>query len=121
MGMIIVMQFRSQTGPFCRDCGLATFRDMTASTLIGGWWGYLSLVICPITVLINLVRRGAVAKLPPPMPPPNGQHRGHPRAHPMDPGKPLMTRPAALVGMALPLVPILGFIGIAVLGAVTGG
>jgi len=25
-GLLIVMQFRKAPGPFCRDCGLATFR-----------------------------------------------------------------------------------------------
>jgi hypothetical protein len=74
---------------------------MTERTLIQGWWGYASTIITPITVLINLVRRGAVARLDPP--------RRHPAVQaaapaPMDPGKPLLSRPMALIGMAIPLL-----------------
>lgn len=101
-GMIIVMQFLRQPGPFCRDCGLATFRGMTARTLVQGWWGYFSFVITPFTVLTNLVRRGKVAALPAPAPPPSGQHR-----RPMDPGAPLLARPMALAGLAIPLVALI--------------
>ena len=48
--MILIMSFLHTKGPFCRDCGLAVFRDMTAKTLIGGWWGYISFIATPITV-----------------------------------------------------------------------
>jgi hypothetical protein len=98
-GMIVIMQFLHLKGPFCRDCGLATFRDMTARTLLQGWYGYVSFVVTPITVLINLVRRGKVAGLPAPTPPPSGQH-----GRPMDPGAPLLARPMALAGLAIPVV-----------------
>ncbi|MBO2454226.1 hypothetical protein J4573_44565 [Actinomadura barringtoniae] len=98
-GMIIMMSFLHMKGPFCRDCGLSVFRDMTAKTLIGGWWGYLSFAITPFTVLINLVRRGKVAGLGPPMPPPDGSEHGTPA----DPGPPLMTRPMAIIGAGIPL------------------
>jgi hypothetical protein len=104
-GMIIIMQFRHLEGPYCRDCGLATFRKMTADTLIQGWYGYLSFVITPITVLINLARRGTVAKLPPPQPPAQGPSR-----RPMDPGQPLLTRPAAIIGLAIPVVLLMAFV-----------
>jgi hypothetical protein len=95
--MVIIMQFLSLKGPFCRDCGLATFRDMTAKTLIQGWWGYASSIITPITVLINAVRRGKVASLPAPRPPAQGPHR-----RPLDPGATLFARPTAVIGMAIP-------------------
>ncbi len=101
-GMILIMRFVHLKGPFCRDCGLATFRRLTANTLIRGWYGYASSVITPITVLINLIRRGKVASLPAPVPPPVGPSR-----HPMDPGAPLMARPVALIGLSIPVVVIL--------------
>lgn len=101
-GMIIIMQFLRQPGPFCRDCGLATFRSMTARTLLQGWWGYFSFIITPFTVLTNLVRRGKVAGLPAPTPPPSGQHK-----RPMDPGAPLFARPMALAGLAIPFVALI--------------
>lgn len=115
-GMIVMMTFLSLDGPFCRDCGLSTFRRMTASTLIAGWWGYASFLITPVTVVINLVRRGKVADLPAPVPPPNG-----PSQHPMDPGKPLLARPQAIIGLALPGTVFVLFLILMIIGAVTGG
>lgn len=104
-GMVLIMQFLSASGPFCRDCGLATFRSMTAKTLIQGWYGYASLMITPITVLINLARRGQVANLPAPQLVPDGMCRT-----PMDPGPPLFARPSAVIGLALPFLVIGGCI-----------
>jgi hypothetical protein len=116
-GMVIMMTFLSLAGPFCRDCGLSTFRRMTASTLIAGWWGYASFLITPVTVIINLVRRGKVANLPAPVPPPNGG----PSRQPMDPGAPLLARPQALIGLALPGVVFVLFLVVIIVGATTGG
>ena len=98
-GFIVMMRFLSLDGPFCRDCGLSTFRGMTARTLVQGWYGYASLIITPITVLMNLARRGKVAKLPAPQPNPYGPSRP-----PMDPGAPLLQRPMAIVGLGIPFV-----------------
>jgi hypothetical protein len=109
--MIILMTFLSQEGPFCRDCGLATFRRMTGSTLLAGWWGALSMFITPLTVLINVVRRIKVAGLPAPMPPPAG-----PYEQPMDPGKPLLARPSGLIGVFLPIAVVLFLIVASALG-----
>jgi len=98
-GMIVLMRFLSYKGPFCRDCGLGTFRHMTSRTLVQGWYSYGSLVAAPITILVNLVRRSKVAKLAPPQPNPYGPSRA-----PMDPGKPLLARPMAWAGLAIPFV-----------------
>ena len=98
-GMIVIMRFLTQRGPFCRDCGLATFRQMTARTLVQGWYGYASFIITPFTVLINLLRRGKVANLPAPQPLP-----GVPSRAPLDPGAPLLARPSAIIGLAIPFV-----------------
>jgi hypothetical protein len=96
-GMIIIMRFLSLDGPFCRDCGLSTYRSMTARTLVQGWWGYASFIITPLTVLWNFIPRSKVASLPPPRPAAHGQsHR------PLDPGSPLLLRPMALIGLAIP-------------------
>ncbi|GAA2131533.1 hypothetical protein [Actinomadura napierensis] len=110
-GMILMMSFLHTKGPFCRDCGLAVFRDMTAKTLIGGWWGYISFIATPVTVLINLTRHGKVASLAPPMPPPDGS----PHRHPADPGPPLMSRPIAIIGALVPalLIILIILIGVA--------
>jgi hypothetical protein len=95
-GFVIVMRFLSIEGPFCRDCGLGTFRTMTSRTLVQGWWGYASFVITPIIVLLNLVRRGTVADLAAPRPNPHGPSRP-----PLHPGAPLMARPMTWAGLLI--------------------
>jgi hypothetical protein len=96
-GLIVLMQFLSTEGPFCRNCGLGTFRHMTSRTLVQGWYGYGSAIITPITVLINLFRRNKVAKLAPPQPNPYGPSRP-----PMDPGPRLLQRPMTWIGLLIP-------------------
>ena len=112
-GMLVIMQFIHSKGPFCRDCGLAVFRTMTAKTLIQGWWGYASSVITPITVLINAVRRGKVASLPAPRPPQDGR----PYRRPLDPGPALFARPSALIGALLPGIVLLLIVVLIVVAA----
>jgi hypothetical protein len=104
-GFVILMRFLSLEGPFCRDCGLATFRNMTAKTLWQGWYGYFSLFVTPVTVLINVVRRDKVASLPAPQPAPDGSGRA-----PMDPGKPLLARPGAIIGLCIPFAVVILFV-----------
>jgi hypothetical protein len=110
-GIIIVMQFLSQKGPFCRDCGISTVRTMSAKTLVQGWWGYASFVITPITLLINLFQRLKFKDMPAPRPAPDGNSIA-----PMPLGKPVFLRPA----MIFLLVPILAISAI-VVAVVSGG
>ncbi|AYF77925.1 hypothetical protein D7D52_33515 [Nocardia yunnanensis] len=94
-GMVFIMQFRKLPGPYCRDCGLASFRKMTGDSLVQGWWGPMSAIIAnPVTLLINTVNRARLQQLPPPIP-------GAPSL-PMDPGRPLWQRPS-IIGAFLPL------------------
>ncbi|MET7419387.1 hypothetical protein [Dactylosporangium sp. NPDC005555] len=104
-GLIIAMQFRHVDGPFCRDCGLATFRELTSKTLIQGWYSYGSFFIAPFIVLWNLINRGKVASLAPPQPSPYGGAQ-----RPMDPGRPLMARPASIIGVFVPFILIVALI-----------
>ncbi len=110
-GMLVVMRFLSNSGPFCRDCGLGVFRHMTSRTLVQGWYGYASFVITPFTVLMNLARRGSVANLPAPQPNPYGPSRP-----PMDPGPRLLERPLTWLGILIPFA----LIGLIVLAASQG-
>jgi hypothetical protein len=105
-GMILVMQFLHQKGPFCRDCGIATFRSMTSKTLIQGWWGYISFIITPFIVLWNVIQRLRLGKLSPPAADPNGNS-----GTPMPVGKPLLLR-AGSIGLVFPLA-VVGVIGYA--------
>jgi hypothetical protein len=114
-GMIVIMQFLRRFGPFCRDCGLATYRDMTSKSLVEGWWGPMSLFVNPITMLTNLGPRSRVALLPAPV-------AGAPR-RPLDPGKPMTQRPAMLM-VLLPLIlvglPFLATIVLVIIGLLFG-
>ncbi|GAA1906417.1 hypothetical protein [Streptantibioticus ferralitis] len=101
-GMLLMMRFVHLKGPFCRTCGTAVFRDMTTKTLWQGWWSPFSLVaINPITIIINLIARSRINKLPQPVP-------GQPGAQ-LNPGKPMTSRPAVLV-VLLPLAWWIGLI-----------
>jgi hypothetical protein len=104
--MIIIMRFLRRPGPYCRDCGLATYREMTSKSLLQGWWGLLSVIINPIVMLTNLAPRRAVAALPPPVP-------GAPRM-PLNPGKPMIRRPA----MLMLLLPVLAIVALVVFGVI---
>ena len=101
-GFVIIMRFLSVPGPFCRDCGMATFRRMTSRTLVQGWYGWASFVITPVTVLINLLRRGRVAHLAAPRPNPYAPSRP-----PLDPGPRLLQRPLTIVGLAVPFAVVM--------------
>lgn len=111
-GLIIMMQFRHVDGPFCRDCGMATFREMTSKTLIQGWYGYASFFITPFIVLWNIINRGKVASLAPPQPSPYGGAR-----QPMNPGQRLLARPISIIGLCVPFALIIGLILVIVLSS----
>lgn len=99
-GMIVLMRFRHLDGPFCRDCGVAVFREMTGKTLLQGWWGLASFFITMWIVAKNAILRRRFASLAVPLRDPAVQA---PNARPFDPGKPLLRRAAAL-GLLVPLV-----------------
>lgn len=96
-GFLVMMRFLKLEGPFCRTCGIATHRAMTAKSLWQGWWGLASMVINPITMLLNLPQRMKINKLAPPAP---GAQRP-----PMDPGRPLFKR-FAILGLLVPALVI---------------
>jgi len=102
-GFLIMMRFLKLQGPFCRSCGIATYRDMTAKSLWQGWWGIASAIINPVTMLINLPERAKFNRLAEPVPGAPGQ--------PMNPGKPLFRR-AAILGLVVPI----SVIGLIVVG-----
>ncbi|WP_282797875.1 hypothetical protein [Streptomyces sp. CC224B] len=86
------MSFLKTRGTFCRMCALAVVRDMSASTLLLGWWSPFSLIATPLTLVANLVRWVQLRR----MAQPHGGWR-----HPLDAGRPLLRRPAALTGMGV--------------------
>ncbi|MFI2203732.1 hypothetical protein ACH47Z_23730 [Streptomyces sp. NPDC020192] len=95
-GMLIVMRNLWRKGTFCHPCGLAVFRKMQSDTLAKGWWGPMSMIITPITLLINLFTLSKIRKLPAPT---AALGPG------LDPGLPVFRRPAGMFG----LLPLSGF------------
>lgn len=107
-GMIIMWTFLSLHGPFCRDCGIATFRRMTSQTLVAGWWGVISFFVNLGVVCANLASRQTVARLPAPTPPAYG-----PWERPMEHGRPVLARWYVIVMLVL----LAFFVGSSVLDA----
>lgn len=105
-GMIILAQWRSARGLFCRTCGTALLRKMTAHTLALGWWGLISLFIgTPFTLITNAGAGRALRRLPAP-----GPHGPQ-----LDPGRPLLRR----AGTYVPVVSVALIVVLAVTAVVT--
>jgi hypothetical protein len=94
-GMVVVMQFRSAPGPFCRDCGTALVRKLASDTMWQGWWGYFSFLATPVVLVIDFVLFLRLSGLAWPV-----RAQGSPA--PLDKGRPVFLRPGAL-GLLLPL------------------
>lgn len=97
-GYVLLRRTVTFSGPFCRDCGIATFRKSTARTLVAGWWGYFSVLITPWYLITNLLHRGKVAKLPAP------QSAFEGRA-PLSVGRPVYLR-WQMIGVLFPFIVI---------------
>lgn len=107
-GIIVVMRFLKLRGPFCRVCGDATVRDMSAKTLVQGWWSYLGAPMTIITLLLNLGPHNKLKQLPPPAPGTHGPQ--------LDPGVPLSKRPHMFM-LLLPVGWIITVIALIATGA----
>lgn len=110
-GMIVVMRSLRRKGTMCRTCGLATFREMQANTMVQGWWGPMSVVITPITLLINLASLSTIRRIPEPV---SAGHRP-----PLNPGKSVFARPQGILGL-IPLCLVLAVVLLAVIGMAAG-
>jgi hypothetical protein len=113
VGMLFLFRHLTTSGPFCRDCGLRVFRDMTSDTLMLGWWSIVSLVANPFTIIGNLRRRAAVARLATPQRDPAVQAS---LPAPLDPGKPVLRRFQSWFGPAIVTVLTVGIALAAVIG-----
>jgi hypothetical protein len=96
VGALIMHTMWTAPGPYCRDCGMHTFRRQTTKTLTLGWCSVGAIVLTPFFLLMNISARGKVASLPAPQPRMDG--RGQ---RPLDPGTPVFQRPGAYVYPAL--------------------
>ncbi|QLY32839.1 LppU/SCO3897 family protein [Nocardia huaxiensis] len=97
-GWLLVMQFLTMAGPFCRTCGLDAFRRMTVPTAWAGWWGMISPLFTVYALVVNASARSKVAAL------------GMPEAY-TEPSKPLLPKRVSRLeglGFILPVVLIAG-------------
>ncbi|GAB7109399.1 hypothetical protein JCM4814A_77130 [Streptomyces phaeofaciens JCM 4814] len=91
-GLLVAMRTDKAQGPLCRTCATAIHRQMTTKTLAGGWFSPMSLfLLCWLTLAANVHAHFKIAKLPHPAPTPATLH----------PGKPILQRPLAYVGLSL--------------------
>jgi len=93
------------SGPFCRDCGIATFRNATEWQLANTMRSGQAILWMPSVLFANLGARRRVGRLDPP---------GHPSfvATPLERGRPLLLR--GRIAMALVPIAVL-VVGIAAL------
>lgn len=97
-GRILWMVHKTYKGPFCRDCGMAMFREHQNGTLFQGWFGMFSFFITPITLLLNLVAWERLRALGPPQR--DSQVKSRIPA-PLNPGKPLLSRVGPYVAVVV--------------------
>jgi DnaJ domain len=103
-GNVIFARSRQVKGMLCRDCGLATGREMQSTTLNLGWWGLVSAILTPFAVIGNGSELSKLAKLTPPADAPQAGLAA------LDPGKPVLQRPSGGLLAALAVLFVLGVI-----------
>ncbi|WP_172384711.1 hypothetical protein [Streptomyces sp. MNP-20] len=102
-GLLVIMRFQSEAGPWCRVCGIALVRHLTTRTLWQGWWSPFSLaLLTPFTLISNLAAYRRLTALEPPGPVAPGA------ARPLE-GAPVLKRPLAYVAL-VPLIWAVWFI-----------
>jgi hypothetical protein len=87
---------RTFRGIYCRDCGLAMFRQRMSATLLTGWWGFIHFFINLYAILTNLSARSQLMRLAPPTRDPGASF--------LDPGRPVFLRPGFLISAGVAAV-----------------
>ncbi|MFF4699956.1 hypothetical protein [Streptomyces chattanoogensis] len=91
-GLLMVMRFHRELGPFCRSCGIAMVRHLSTKTMWQGWWSPFSLIFSLVTLLTNFLTGRKLAALAPPGPTAPGYER-------LPEGEPIHRRPLAYVAI----------------------
>jgi hypothetical protein len=94
-GLVVFFVARTHRGRWCRDCGEAQYRNAQTFTLAWGWWGFFTLFLTPITLLLNLNERRKVRGVGAPV---------DRRAPALSLGKPMTQRPQFYVPLAVVLL-----------------
>jgi hypothetical protein len=53
VGFIVAFWWSTSAGHFCKSCIHRHFWELTLRTVVGGWWGVLSMVATPLILLSN--------------------------------------------------------------------
>jgi hypothetical protein len=93
VAVVIMGITTTQTGVYCRDCGLAEFRKRMSSTLLAGWWGIVSFFINFGAIVVNLAARSQLMRLGPTV--------RQPGARFLSPGRPVFLRAGFLLDAAV--------------------
>ncbi|MEV4813081.1 hypothetical protein [Micromonospora avicenniae] len=101
--IVIFYVISSHRGWMCRSCGLAMFRHHANRSLLLGWWG-VGVIAVPMLLLIDGFRLRRVLRLDPPRPTPGVAALS---PVPLDPGKPVLARPGAILSIVLVSVIVL--------------
>ena len=95
-GLIVLFVVSTRKVWVCRDCAVGPFREAQNFTLTWGWWGFFTLFLTPIALLMNLWQLHLASRLAPPV------GRQGPVIYP---GPPLSQRAGLWIGcVLLPLV-----------------
>ncbi len=110
-GIAIVRRREDIEITLCRDCGIATFRELMNRTLVAGWWSLNSFLPNIWAIVRNLRMRRRLRRLGAPHPGPRSGRA--PLPGPMDPGARLTGRPGPWVTAGL-----FGLIGVVVVAGI---
>jgi hypothetical protein len=93
VAVVIMGITTTQSGFYCRDCGLAVFRQRMSATLLTGWWGIVSLFFNFRAIVENLSARSQLMRL--------GPATREPGARFLPPGRPVFLRAGFLLNAAV--------------------
>jgi zinc protease len=64
---VVVARLKTVRGVFCRDCGIARFRQAQRYVLTWAWWGFPGIVVGPMGIIANVAEWNRLRKLPVPI------------------------------------------------------
>ena len=99
-GMLLLYRIGTIRRTLCRECGIALFRQVSATSMVVGWWGVIAYFANLVVLGLNARQRLRLSTLDAP--------RGEPAAAPLAMGPSLLARteivvPVLVVGLPVAL------------------
>jgi zinc protease len=110
-GMLILYQIATLRRTLCRECGIALFRQFSATSMLVGWWGLIAYFANLVVLGLNARQRLRLSNLEAP--------RGEPAAAPLPMGPSLWARTEIVVPVLVVGLPA-AFAGWLLLSAAVG-